>query len=152
GLLLDDAPYGPAVSPHWILLAAIGLGVPIAGGVPLTHVHGHWATLLRAIDDGPWFNPGITIGACVFVLAVLFYCMRLQRRRRIAVVLCGMMIMLFTQGLFALGYANSTSGRSMLRPIAQAATGSEGAARIVTVSPEHNDGPAEAELSIYSDQ
>jgi hypothetical protein len=92
----------------WGILAAIALGLPIAG------------LFLERVDGGPWWSKSLAIlfsTACLGCVALAWVFDRDDRR---ALVPAGAAIMLAAQAIFIFGYSTSPRGRSNGRPLAEA--------------------------------
>ncbi len=98
-----------AVRIWFVLLFLVALALPIAG-----------ATGIKRIDGTPWFSPTLAIGAAAAMVAVIVAGLAIQERRPTAVVIATVILLLIAQALGTHGYAYSRSGKSEMKPLADA--------------------------------
>ena len=95
---------------HWTMLAIIAAIVPMLGATPL----------LKQADGSPWFSLKFaTIEAALGAVLVITGIVR-HRRKPGALVAMTFVTMLVMQAVIFKGYRTSTSGRSDLKPLADA--------------------------------
>ncbi len=94
---------------QYILLLFVAIALPIAG-----------ATMLKRLDATPWFSPATAIVGAVAMATVVVAGWLMQARRPLAMVAASVIVLLMAQALGTHGYAYSRSGKSEMKPLADA--------------------------------
>ncbi len=97
------------IAAHWVVLAGLTIGGPILGAMPKLASH---------IDGSAWFSPQLAAtysvaGTLAFAIALVAF-----KKNPRTIVASTFILMLAINALFVYGYADSKSGRSEMRPIA----------------------------------
>jgi 4-amino-4-deoxy-L-arabinose transferase-like glycosyltransferase len=91
-----------AVPIHWVGLAALAVGLPIAGAVASEQMH--------TTSGGPWFSLPLAAIALVAMLGILVAGMTAYRRNRAALVVTSVMMLLVAQVLYVWGFSHDPAG------------------------------------------
>jgi 4-amino-4-deoxy-L-arabinose transferase-like glycosyltransferase len=97
--------------PPWVLwatFAVIAIGLPVAG-----------ALVLKRAGGTPWYPRPFAAGVVIVMAAILGTFALLSRRRPMALVIGGAVVMLALAPVLYFGYRDTKAGRSELRPLAE---------------------------------
>lgn len=109
---LEQAPRLPRwpLALHWVGVAAIGIGVPLAEG---------FARFCRTPDGAQWLPVTVALAGAAAAGVVLALGARLRRPTRLGTVAATAALMLLVLPQFVWGYARSDKGRSEAKPFVQ---------------------------------
>lgn len=126
---------------HWLALAVIAIGLPIAGAANLEGI--------QAVDGRPWYTPGFAAAVAVLAAALIAAGVLLHRRWQGGMMATTVAVMLLTQTVIVYGYRKTEEGRSEMKPLA-ASIWREAPDAIVWSGVKNRRVPAD--LSIYLDR
>jgi 4-amino-4-deoxy-L-arabinose transferase-like glycosyltransferase len=125
---------------HWIMLAVITIGLPLAGAMGSIKV-------LRTLEGTPWYSHSYAIGAVAIGGALCCAGLAVHLRHRPGTLTIMFLIMLLVNAVFMHGYVQTASGRSDMRPLAERIWATYPDAQTFTSLPRYQR--ASVDLSIY---
>lgn len=124
---------------HWALLAALCVGVPVAGSAPA------WLPGGQA-----WWDVGRAVGIAAFLASAWGVAVLAARRRPVVFVPATMLLMFAVHAVFLYGYRNSPAGASEMKPIADAVVSERPSAEVWYFDPRPQPKPLPQDLQIYT--
>jgi len=124
---------------HIAILAIMIIGVPVGGA----------AGLMKTVEGESWYSGSFALIAVILLPALLAASWFWNRRRPGVLIPATLAIMLLLQGVFILGYARDQSGRSEMKPIADAIMNFSPQAPVWYFDPRASYKPMPQDLSIY---
>jgi len=138
---------------HLVIVAAMALALPVAGGIRADALPQWLPQSLQTVWPGrvdklAWFPSLVTgVAVVIAIIAVVAMLLLLRRGRAAGALLLAAVLMLAVNGLMLWGYRDAPSGRSEMRPIAERIRGYAPAAVVAYHDPGGK--PMPPDLSIY---
>jgi 4-amino-4-deoxy-L-arabinose transferase-like glycosyltransferase len=124
---------------HWISLAVLAVGVPVAGAIGIE--------AMRTVDGRPWYTPAFGAAAGVVMAALVAGGAFLHLRWRGALVTVTVVVMLLLQVMVVAGYRDSRDGMSVMKGLADTIRDVAPDAPVINLTRNRTVPPAD--LAIY---